>query len=399
MSSLISNNAGPGASVSYRDKKRYFWPLAAVWVLFPVVSIYLVQITGVELFTWSTLVLWYVAIPIMDMILGEDTSNPPHEVIEQLESDRFYRYLTYMTVPLHYVTLIAAAWAVATLDLGWGAYLGLALSVGVVNGLAINTGHELGHKKTTTEKSLAKICLAVVGYGHFMVEHNKGHHKDVATPEDPATSRFGESIYRFVRREIPGAMRRAWNTEKTRLERQGKSVWSVENEVLQPLAITIVLYAGLMIHFGPIVIPLLLISTVNGWWILTSANYIEHYGLNRQKLPDGRYERVRPEHSWNSNHIMSNLVLFHLQRHSDHHAWPTRRYQSLRDFPELPMLPSGYPGMFALALVPPLWRAVMDPRVLELHGRDVTRLNIDPAKREKILRRYTDYDGAQSVAT
>lgn len=398
MNNAANKASGPGSFAGYRDKKRYFWPLAAVWVLFPVFSVYLVQVTGVAMFTWSTLALWYLAIPLLDLLLGEDTSNPPPEAIEQLDQDPYYRFLTYMTVPLHYITLIVAAWAIATMGFGWLAYLGIALSVGIVNGLAINTGHELGHKKTRLEKNLAKVCLAVVGYGHFMVEHNKGHHKDVATPEDPATSRFGESIYRFALREIPGAMRRAWSTEKQRLARQGKGAWSIDNEVLQPAAITVVLYGSLIAFFGPIVIPFLVISTAYGWWTLTSANYIEHYGLNRQKQADGRYERVRPEHSWNSNHIMSNLVLFHLQRHSDHHAWPTRRYQSLRDFPELPTLPSGYPGMFALALVPPLWRAVMDHRVLELHGRDITRLNIDPSKREKLLRRYTDHDDLRKAA-
>lgn len=391
MSSVMPNDASRAAA-DYRDKKRYFWPLSAVWVLTPVFSVMLAQASGLHLFTWATVILWYLAIPVVDLLLGSDTSNPPEGAIEELEGDRYYRYLTYLTVPLHYVTLLVAAWAVAELGLGWAAYLGLALSVGIVNGLAINTGHELGHKKTRIERNLAKVCLAVVGYGHFLVEHNKGHHRDVATPEDPASARFGESIYRFALREIPGAVARAWRTEKTRLDRLGKSAWSLDNEVLQPMLITLALYAGLIAWFGPVVLPFLAISTFVGWWMLTSANYIEHYGLLRQKQDNGRYERCRPEHSWNSNHVMSNLVLFHLQRHSDHHAYPTRRYQSLRNFEDLPTLPSGYPGMFALALVPPLWRAVMDHRVLDLYGRDISRVNIDPAKRDSLLRHYSDPD-------
>lgn len=394
MSSAISfKGDGDSAGEAYKDNKRYFWLLSPVWVLVPALSVYLTYATGIEWFVWATVGIWYFGLPVMDALLGSDPNNPPPEAIERLEKERYYRYLTYITVPLHYLTLIVGVWAVASLEMSWFAYLGLALSVGIINGLAINTGHELGHKKSRLERNLAKICLAVVGYGHFMTEHNKGHHKDVATPEDPASARLGESIYRFALREIPGAVGRAWNTEKQRLERKGESVWSVNNEVLQPLAITIVLYGALIAFFGPVAVPFLLISMAMGYWFLTSANYIEHYGLLRQKQEDGRYERCKPHHSWNSNHIMSNLVLFHLQRHSDHHAWPTRRYQALRNFDDVPTLPSGYPGMYALALIPPLWRAVMDHRVLDLYGRDVTQANIDPAKREKLLRRYSDYDG------
>jgi len=151
------------------------------------------------------------------------------------------------------------------------------------------------------------------------------------------------------------------------------------------------MYAALIILFGAAIIPYLLMQAVFGWWQLTSANYIEHYGLLRQKLPDGRYERCQPWHSWNSNHIMSNLILFHLQRHSDHHAYPTRRYQALRDFPQLPSLPSGYPAMFAIALVPPLWRALMDRRVLALYGNDISKVNLTlrPRKRSRILHKLS----------
>lgn len=393
MSNTMTQTDAADPLAGYKDGKRYFWPLAAVWVMSPVIGIYLAQVSGIQSLTWLTFLVWFLVLPSMDWLLGEDGSNPPEGAIQALETDRYYRFLTYMTVPLHYVTLAVGAWAVATLGFHWTAYVGTALSVGIINGLAINTGHELGHKKSRFEKNMAKVCLAVTGYGHFLTEHNKGHHKDVATPEDPASARMGESIYRFALREVPGAWRRAWDTEKVRLQRQGKGAWSLDNEMLQPLAITVFVYGGLLAAFGLIVAPFLLISMAYGYWFLTNANYIEHYGLLRQKQPDGRYERCQPAHSWNSNHLMSNLVLFHLQRHSDHHAWPTRRYQSLRDFDDIPTLPSGYPGMYGLAMIPPLWRAVMDRRVLAAYDRDVTKANIDPAKREQYLRRYSDYDG------
>ncbi|SFF66422.1 alkane 1-monooxygenase [Fontimonas thermophila] len=394
MATSMGSHPGFGAdssgTIAYRDRKRPFWTLSVLWPVSPLIGIYLAHTTGVGAFFWLTLAVWYLIIPLLDWVLGDDQSNPPEAVVPALESDRYYRILTYLTVPIHYVVLIGSAWYVSTHygSMTWYDILGLALSVGIVNGLAINTGHELGHKKTELERWLAKIVLAVVGYGHFFIEHNKGHHKDVATPEDPASAPFGQSIYRFALREIPGAIIRAWNSEKERLGRLGHSPWSLQNEVLQPLLITIPLYVGLIAVLGVKIIPFLLIQIVFGWWQLTSANYIEHYGLLRQKLPDGRYERCQPYHSWNSNHVMSNLILFHLQRHSDHHAHPTRRYQSLRDFPDLPTLPSGYPLMFALSYFPPLWRAVMDRRVLDVCGRDARKINIDPNQREKIIHKF-----------
>ena len=217
--------------------------------------------------------------------------------------------------------------------------------------------------------------LAVPFYGHFTVEHNAGHHTEVATPEDSASARFGESIYQFVLREVPGGLKRAWRLEGKRLQRRGSGTWSRHNEILQSYVISVVLYVGLMAVFGIGILPFLLLQAAYAWWQLTSANYIEHYGLLREKLPNGRYERCQPRHSWNANHIASNLVTFHLERHSDHHTHAARHYQSLRHFDDVPQLPSGYFGMFLLSYVPFLWRRVMDPKVLELAGGDLERVN------------------------
>ncbi len=260
--------------------------------------------------------------------------------------------------------------------------------MGWTGGAGINAGHELGHKKTAVERMLARLALAPTGYGHFNIEHNRGHHRDVATPEDPASSRLGESYYRFMRREIPGALRRGWKLEWDRLERQGLPWFSVRNEILQTGVITALVWAGLVAWLGAAVAPLILIQAFIGYTLLTSANYVEHYGLLRQKTPGGRYERPEPRHSWNSNHGLSNILLYQLQRHSDHHAHPTRRYQSLRHFDEAPQLPTGYFGMFLLAFFPPLWFRVMDPRVIEHCGRSAARINMDPEKRDALVGRY-----------
>jgi alkane 1-monooxygenase len=276
---------------------------------------------------------------------------------------------------MHFIVLAGGAWYVSSQQPGWIGLLGLSLLVGAISGFGVNIGHELGHKKESADRLAARLVLAVPFYGHFTIEHNAGHHAQVATPEDSASARMGESIYRFALREAPGGVRRAWELEARRLQRRGFSLWSWRNQILQSYAVSVLLYGGLIAVFGPVIIPFLLIQAAWAWWQLTSANYIEHYGLLREKRPDGRYERCQPKHSWNANHLASNLVLFHLERHSDHHANAARRYQSLRHYEDVPQLPSGYFGMFLLAYVPPLWYRVMDPRLLALVDGDLERVN------------------------
>jgi alkane 1-monooxygenase len=201
---------------------------------------------------------------------------------------------------------------------------------------------------------------------------------------------MGESIYKFARRELPGAFFEAWALETDRLARRGKFAWHPRNQILQSFAMTAILYAGLVALFGWTMVPFLLLHTTFAWWQLTSANYVEHYGLLRQKDQSGKYEPCQPYHSWNSNHICSNLVLLHLARHSDHHTHPTRRYQSLRHYDDLPSLPSGYFGSYLLAYIPPLWFRVMDKRLLALPQvqGDLERVNIDPDARPSLFLRY-----------
>jgi len=364
--------------ISYVDKKRYLWLLSVLFPLIPLVAIGLMGWTGAEWTLWIPLVSLYALIPLLDYLFPNDRSNPPEQVVPLLEADPYYRFLNHLTVPLHFFILVTGAWFVANTDLSLSGLFAISLTVGVISGFGINTGHELGHKKNTADQWAAKLVLAVPFYGHFSMEHNAGHHAEVATPEDSASSRFGESIYRFALREIPGGLSRAWRLERERLSRLGFGAWSPRNGVLQSYAVSLVLYGGLVLAFGPVILPFLLIQVAFAWWQLTSANYIEHYGLLREKGADGRYVRCQPQHSWNANHLASNLVTFHLERHSDHHAYAARRYQSLRHFDDVPQLPSGYFGMFLLSYLPPLWRRVMDPKVLALTGGDMSRVNTGP---------------------
>ena len=382
-----------GTTESYVDKKRWWWTLSLLNPLIPIIGVGGHFLTSHEVWLLLPLVIMFILGPFFDWLFGEDENNPPESVVPQLEADRYYRILTYLTVPLHYVTFFVVAIWVGTQEVAWWSFIAIAIAAGFADGFAINTGHELGHKRTLLETTLAKIVLAVPGYGHFWIEHNRGHHRDVATPEDPASAKMGESIYKFARREIPGAFHRAWMIEHERLCRKGINVWSLQNEILQSYLITIVMQVGLIAAFGWIMLPFLVLHNFFAWWVLTSANYIEHYGLLRTCDENGKYERCQPHHSWNANHKVSNLLLFHLQRHSDHHANPTRRYQSLRDFKDLPSLPIGYYGMYVIAYVPYLWFKMMDDRLLKLpHIRgDLTKINIDPDVRDEI---YAQYEAA-----
>jgi alkane 1-monooxygenase len=366
-------------SASYRDAKRYLWLCAMVLPLLPFLGMGLAVSAGSEWLLWTPLIAVYTVIPLLDQLFPNDRSNPPEQVVPQLEADRYYRLVVHLTIPLYFAALIGSAWFVYSQGPGWAGMLALGLMTGVVGGLSVNAGHELGHKKDKLDQLAARLALAVPFYGHFTIEHNIGHHAQVATPEDSASARFGESIYRFATREIPGGVRRAWRLEKKRLARGGHGLWSWRNEILQSYAISVVLYASLLAAFGFVILPFLLIQAAYAWWQLTSANYVEHYGLLREKRPNGRYERCLPRHSWNANHVASNILTFHLERHSDHHAYAARRYQSLRHYEDVPQLPQGYFGMFLLAYAPPLWFRVMNPRVLALVDGDVDRTNLDPA--------------------
>jgi alkane 1-monooxygenase len=372
----------------WKDRKRYLWLIGIVVPLLPTGAQRLVDATGLDVF-WYLGPMWIlVLMPILDTLLGTDETNPPDWAVPQLEADRFYRWCTYLFIPLQLAGFVWGAWRISQGDLSWFSQLGLALTVGTVAGIAINTAHELGHKREKVERWLSRVSLAQTGYGHFYVEHNRGHHSRVSTPEDPASSRLGETFWEFLPRTVVGSFRSAVEIERAALERKGEPFWSPKNELLTAWAMSVVLFGGVIVAFGPEVIPFVVIQAVFGFSLLEVVNYIEHYGLLRQKVANGRYERCQPTHSWNSNNIASNLALYHLERHSDHHAHPTRRYQSLRHFEDAPELPSGYALMIGIACIPPLWRRVMDHRVLAHYGGDVTLANIHPRTRARVLDRY-----------
>ncbi|HEV7774846.1 MAG TPA: alkane 1-monooxygenase [Conexibacter sp.] len=373
---------------TWRDGKRYAWLLGLIVPLLPFIAWGYVELTGLGLFWWFGPILVFGIFTVLDVIVGVDAENPPDSIIKWLEQDRYYRWCTYAFIPVQYAGLVFACWLWSHGDLSTVDKIGLAFTMAMVSGIAINTAHELGHKRASLERWLSKVALAQSGYGHFFIEHNRGHHVRVATPEDPASSRLGESFWAFLPRTLAGSLRSSWELEVERLRRTGSGPWTYRNDILNAWAMTIGLYVVLIAVFGWVVLPYLLLQSFVGASLLEVVNYLEHYGLLRQKREDGRFERTAPEHSWNSNNVASNVLLYHLQRHSDHHANPTRRYQALRHMDDAPQLPTGYAGMIVLALFPPVWRRVMDHRLLEHYGGDVSRANIQPRARKRILRRY-----------
>jgi alkane 1-monooxygenase len=343
-----------------------------------------VSLTGLDLFWWFGLIFVFVLVPAVDLLAGEDTTSPPEEALQWLEDDRYYRWVTYLYLPIQYGALVWVCALIANGDLETFDKVGLAMTLGAVAGVGINTAHELGHKKEEHERWLARIALAQPFYGHFYIEHNRGHHRRVATPEDPASSRVGENVYAFWLRAISGSLVSAWRIERSRLARRGQSHWTLRNDVLSSWALSVLLWGAVVAGFGVEVLPYLVIQALLGILLLESVNYLEHYGMKRRVDATGRPERVNASHSWNSNNIATNVLLYHLQRHSDHHANPTRRYQALRDYKEAPILPTGYAGMILLALVPPLWRVVMDHRVEEHFDGDLSRANLHPRVRARV---------------
>lgn len=374
--------------VQWTDHKRYLWLLGVTAGAYPLTGYALYLWTGWSIFWWYSPIFVYVILPALDYLVGEDRDNPPEDIVGDLARDKYYRYAVYASIPVQYASFIWGCWMAVNGGLNWFELTGLVLSVGMVAGIAINTGHELGHQTDTLERWLAKLSLAPGAYGHFYVEHNRGHHVRVATPEDPATSRFGENFYEFYPRCVIGSIKSGWEIEKQRLARQGNGAWSLDNELVQGWVMTAVIWGAMVAWLGWMVLPFIVATAIYGGSLLEIVNYLEHYGLLRQKKADGSYERCQPHHSWNSNHIVTNVFLYHLQRHSDHHANPTRSYQALRHFEDAPQLPSGYSAMILLAYFPPLWFKVMDPKVVAHYKGDMTQANIKPSVRDRVLARY-----------
>jgi alkane 1-monooxygenase len=334
---------------------------------------------GLYLGGWYSFGITYIAfgiIPLLELITPIYIGNHPAEVEEARSHNRFFDFILYLHVPFLYATLAYGFYLVKTDNLSNLETIGLIFNLGIMVGaFGINVGHELGHRDTRFEQFLSKALLLPALYQHFYIEHNRGHHKNVATDADPASARLGENLYAFWLRSVVFSYRNAWVLEKERLERLKIPTLSWQNEMLRFQVFQAVYLLVIGFVFGNPTpqgvlwtVFLAMAIAITGFLLLETVNYIEHYGLRRRKLPNGRYEPVQPHHSWNSDHAIGRIFLYELTRHSDHHYRASRKYQILRHFTESPQLPFGYPLSMVLSLVPPLWFSVMNRRVPPLSG-------------------------------
>ena len=314
--------------------------------------------------SWATVILAFGIFPLLDAMFPASTANYSEKDEKIRLSNRFFDLLLYLCAPICFVLVYFYFQTIQAGALATYEWLGLTFSIGVVLGaLGINVAHELGHRANSWEQFLAKAGLLPVLYQHFFIEHNRGHHKHVSTDKDPATAKKNEWVYSFFFRSIIGQYLGAWRLEKERLSKKELPIFSWQNEMIRFTVYQILYLLAVVLIFGVNVLPFALAIALIGVLLLETINYIEHYGLRRKMLPNGRPERVLPKHSWNSDHEMGRIVLFELTRHSDHHYLASRKYQILRHMEESPQLPTGYPGSMLMALVPPLWFFVMNKRL------------------------------------
>ena len=338
---------------------KYFLPV----VVLPVIMYISFNFLGY----WSFFAFAFVYgfIPAMEFIFTGTAENftAEEEAIER--KDVFYDILIYSMVPLQFTILGLYLWTITTKSLEIYEFVGITLAMGLACGaLGINVAHELGHRTKKYEQFMAKLLLMSTSYMHFFIEHNRGHHKNVSTPLDPATSRLNQPLYTFLVKSVVGSWLDAWKLEAYRLKKTKQNFWNpIHNEMLRFQIIQFVFTAAIFAIFGWVGVFGFIVSSIIGFTLLEIVNYIEHYGLMRKQLPNGAYEKVKPHHSWNSGHELGRIFLFELTRHSDHHFNPSRKYQILRHFENAPQMPSGYLAMIPLALVPPLWFKIMNPLV------------------------------------
>jgi alkane 1-monooxygenase len=314
--------------------------------------------------TWAT-VIWVFAItPLLDAVIGRNRWNPARAERGVPPQRRpVFDLALWLWLPVHIAVVTWGIWTAAHVPMRPSELLGLTLSVGICSGSgAINVAHELMHRAGRLEKGLAELLLLTVLYPHFAIEHLRGHHRHVATPMDPASARLGESVFAFLPRTLIGSGRSAWQIEADRISRAGRGPLGLGDRRFRYALELAALIAGIAVVTGLAGVGFFLAQSAVAFVLLEIINYVEHYGLERRQLANGKYERVTPQHSWNASQRLTNWYLFNLQRHADHHAFAARPYWLLHHIEDSPQLPAGYATMALLALVPPLWHRLMDPK-------------------------------------
>lgn len=314
--------------------------------------------------SYTIIIVAFGLIPFLELFLPSSEVNYSAEEELTVRKGKFFDWILYIQLPTLFGLLAYFLVIISKGNLGIVDFIGKVMAMGFGCGvLGINIGHELGHRSKKYEQRMAQAFLLTSLYMHFFIEHNRGHHKNIATRFDPATSRRGELIYTFFFRSITGGFLSAWHLENDRLKKKGMSVWSLKNEMVQFTLIQVVFTASIFFIFGWVAGLAFIGAAMIGALLLETVNYIEHYGLERKEVHPGVFEKTKQYHSWNSNHPLGRILLYELTRHSDHHYHAGRKYQVLRHFDDSPQMPTGYPGMMVLSFFPPLWFKVMHDRI------------------------------------
>lgn len=313
---------------------------------------------------WLPVLFSFILIPLLELLVPPDMHNLEAAEEALAKGRKVYDWLLYLVLPLQYAALMLFLTSMQDVYLSPLDRAGRIMVMGLLCGIfGINVGHELGHRTNRLEQFIARSLLLTSLYMHFFIEHNRGHHKDVGTPEDPSSAPYGQSLYAFWIRSISGVYRKAWKIAGEELKKKNKPWW--QHEMLRYQLIELLFCVSIGLYFGWDILGYFLISALTGILLLETVNYIEHYGLRRKPTEQG-YERTQSAHSWNSNHVIGRLMLFELTRHSDHHYYASRKYQLLRHHEASPQLPTGYPGSMLLAMVPPLWFYIMNKKIKQM---------------------------------
>ena len=313
---------------------------------------------------YSLLIYSWIIIPFLELFIEPDSESLTAAEEEIAKNDRTYDWILYAIVFMQLPALWLFLDSMRDEGLRLIDRIGRIATMGMLCGtFGINVGHELGHRNNRFERTLAKLSLMTSLYMHFYIEHNRGHHKKVATPEDPSSARFGEPLYTFWARTVVFSYLSAWKIANREMMKKHGKILTWRNEMFQAHVIQLALVLVIYFLFGLMITLYFLVAAVMGMLLLETVNYIEHYGLSRKQTANGNYERAMPSHSWNSNHVIGRMMLFELSRHSDHHFLASRKYQVLKHHDDAPQMPTGYPGMMMLALLPPAWFFVMNRKV------------------------------------
>jgi alkane 1-monooxygenase len=347
-----------------------------MWKDIKYLGAYVIPLAGLHalyaqgIWSYNGVLVTFVLVPLLEFFFSGTTENLAPEEEEQQNEKGLFDLLLYLNVPMIFGLAFGYFYVLSTASLATYEIVGLTLTTGIIlGGVGINVAHELGHRKEAFPRFMAQLLLLPNLYLHFTIEHNHGHHVHIATPKDPASSRYNEVLYVFWLRSVVFSYLSAWKIEAKRLRQAGYSAYSWRNKMLHLQLVQLGYLGAVGYLFGWMLLPFAVTVAVIGFLMLETVNYIEHYGLQRRQLASGRYEPVQPWHSWNCNHDIGRILLYELTRHSDHHYKASRKYQVLRHFDEAPLLPWGYPTSMLVALVPPLWFRLMNPRVERFNQR------------------------------